>query len=167
MPTPLELGGRRAQAAGVPSPPNPTPCGVVDDPPATVDTDGVGTAARPAGAARVLVVEDDAVAVDLLRVLLGAEGYDVVHVEDLASFRRAVLDGGIVLVLLDVRLRGASGLDLLAEIGDLDAPVIGLTAHPESVPMVDGRVAGLAALMAKPVEPVVLLARIRRVLGAA
>lgn len=65
---------------------------------------------------KVMVLEDEAVLVDLLQDLLGLEGYEVSKPESagnlLADLRSTRPDA----VLMDVNLKGANGLELLGEI---------------------------------------------------
>lgn len=116
--------------------------------------------------ARVLVVEDDLVQADLLKVLLSAAGYEVVHVVGPVGFRRAVMSIAVDLVLLDVALGRANGLDTLADLApDLRAPVIALTAYPQWMLDRDKRSALLWKVLLRPVEPAVLLAHVRSALA--
>src|SRR5215471_20742626 len=80
--------------------------------------------------ARVLVVEDDGVARDLLSEILRGEGYEV---DDADGGTRAVAlasEKRYDLVVSDVRMEGAGGLEVLAcfQKQQPDAPVILITA---------------------------------------
>jgi DNA-binding response OmpR family regulator len=82
--------------------------------------------------ARVLIVEDDPGAARLADLVLSIEGYDT-EVAGTGAQLRARLDGAPAdLVLLDVMLPDANGLDLLVEVRDaprwIDARVVLLTA---------------------------------------
>ena len=65
---------------------------------------------------KVMVLEDEAILVELLQDLLGLEGYEVSKPESagdlLADLRSTRPDA----VLMDVNLKGANGLELLGEI---------------------------------------------------
>ncbi|MGB7217218.1 MAG: response regulator [Vicinamibacterales bacterium] len=67
---------------------------------------------------RLLVIDDDASALETYRVILTKAGYDVIVAsgveEGLALFRRHVADLG--LVLTDMRMPGMSGFEMLAAI---------------------------------------------------
>ena len=88
-------------------------------------------AAEVAGVGRILVIEDEARIANLVAQFLRRDGHDVVVAEDgevgifLASTER------FDLVLLDLGLPGASGLDVLAELKDQQSElaVVVLTAH--------------------------------------
>ncbi|MBN2577195.1 MAG: sigma-54-dependent Fis family transcriptional regulator [Deltaproteobacteria bacterium] len=79
---------------------------------------------------RVLVVEDDAVARDLLCEILRAEGFVVEAVEDGAPAVERAGDGRYDLVLSDVRMERVGGLDVLRAFAEKspDTPVILITA---------------------------------------
>ncbi len=82
---------------------------------------------------RALVVDDNAMNRRLVRAILGRVGHDVAEAEDLCG-ARTELDKQIPdVILLDVQLRGESGLDFLAELRTKerlrDVAVIAFTAH--------------------------------------
>jgi two-component system, cell cycle response regulator DivK len=69
----------------------------------------------------------------LVKAVLDARGYRVAEAEDLDQGWTALIEAQPSLVLLDVRLRGASGLDLVqrmrADPRFQRLPVIAVTAH--------------------------------------
>ena len=71
---------------------------------------------------RILLVEDDPTMLKLLSILLDIEGYQILRLEDdsedgiLAELNRSKPD----LVMMDVNLRKANGLDVLQRIRQLD-----------------------------------------------
>lgn len=75
----------------------------------------------------VLLVEDDANLNKMLRELLERRGCDVTAVTTACKARAALAGGRLDLILLDMRLPDADGLDLLPEFA-LQAPVIAMTA---------------------------------------
>ena len=77
-------------------------------------------------AVRVLLVDDESGILDTLKILFKGEGY---HVQVASSGREAIeaLDGDRPdLVLTDIRMPGASGLEVLAKAREVDPelPVI-------------------------------------------
>jgi two-component system phosphate regulon response regulator PhoB/two-component system alkaline phosphatase synthesis response regulator PhoP len=81
-----------------------------------------------------------------------------------------VRNGRIDLVILDLLMPGASGLDVLAEIrSDPDAkdtPVIILTAKGQDADREAAFAGGADDFMTKPFSPRKLIARIHEILGA-
>lgn len=60
----------------------------------------------------VLIADDDADHRELIALALARLGHEVVEAVDAESTQRAVAAGGIDAVLLDVRMPGASGIEL-------------------------------------------------------
>jgi len=78
----------------------------------------------------VLVVDDEAVIRQLLRVKLSREGYNCQEADNAEKALSVLQSGPIALVVLDVRMPGKSGIELLPEIksGFPDTAVIMATA---------------------------------------
>ncbi len=118
--------------------------------------------------ATILVVEDDPDIRELVSYNLGKEGYTVAAVESgeraLAQLPTANPD----LILLDIMLPGADGLDVLRSLkGDPASariPVILATAKSEDGDIVTGLELGADDYVTKPFSPKVLIARIRALL---
>ncbi len=114
----------------------------------------------------VFVVDDDAVLCEALQALLEAAGLRVethTGAESYLAVRSGQEPGCLV---LDVRMRGMSGLELQAHLMQQGAtlPVILLTGHGD-VPMAVRAVkAGAVDFLEKPVNDQVLLERIRHAL---
>lgn len=113
----------------------------------------------------VLVVEDD----DGMRTLVGRalreSGYRVTGCRSGAEMWLFLPEGGVDLVLLDVMLPGASGLDLLRALrAKSTLPVVMLSARAEEADRVLGLELGADDYIAKPFGRPELLARIRAVL---
>ena len=85
----------------------------------------------PRTRARVLVVDDDAPMAEGLRVLLERDGHRVDTAASAEDAINLLREESFALVLSDVRMPGASGLDLLAEAKRIDAnlPVVLLTGY--------------------------------------
>ncbi len=79
---------------------------------------------------RMLVVEDDAVARDLLCEILRSDGFEVEAVDDGAPAVERAADGRYDLVLSDVRMERVGGLEVLRAFADKapQTPVILITA---------------------------------------
>ncbi len=82
-------------------------------------------------AAHILVVDDDAGVRFFLEELLERDGHQVVAVESGEAALERIVTQEFDLVLVDLRLQGIGGMDVLAAVRDTapDTPVIVLTAH--------------------------------------
>ena len=116
--------------------------------------------------ARILMIEDDARLAAMVAEDLGRSGLDVATAgaasEGLARLAREPFD----LVLLDLMLPDADGLDVCRRIraSGSAVPVIMLTAKGDPTDRVVGLELGADDYLAKPFDPRELLARIRAVL---
>jgi phosphoserine phosphatase RsbU/P len=128
---------------------------------------GTGVNDRPS-AARVLIADDDPVALRLLRLLLGNEGYQLEFVETGETALRAARELRPDLLLLDVNLPDMDGFDICrtlrgeAEVAEL--PIIMLTALTDRAARLQGIEAGADDFISKPFDQVELAARVRTVL---
>ena len=116
-------------------------------------------------AAKVLVVDDEAKIVKLVRAYLEQAGYSVVVAEDgqtaLIQSRREKPD----LVILDLGLPGIDGLDVARTLRrEGDTPIIMLTARVDDTDRIIGLELGADDYVSKPFNPRELVARVRAVL---
>jgi DNA-binding response OmpR family regulator len=121
--------------------------------------------ARPAGAPRILLVEDDPTIREMTRLSLERDGFLVDTADDgsggLEAFRAQAPD----LVLLDVMLPGIDGIRVCRAIREQSVvPIVMLTARTDPVDVVLGLEAGADDYVTKPFEPPILAARLRAVL---
>lgn len=116
----------------------------------------------------VLVVEDEPAILELLRVNLANEGYEVIAAEDAESARMRINEALPDLLLLDWMLPGQSGLafarELRADARTRDLPVIMVTARADEADRVAGLEAWVDDYVTKPFSPRELKARIKSVL---
>ena len=115
---------------------------------------------------RVLLIEDDVMIGQGLLKGLGAEGMSVDWVRDGADASAALADGEYSIVLLDLGLPDAEGIDLLkaARRNGLKTPVLVITARDGLDDRVSGLDLGADDYLVKPFELRELLARMRAVL---
>ncbi|WPE23104.1 response regulator transcription factor [Shinella zoogloeoides] len=114
---------------------------------------------------RILVVEDDAVLLDGLKVGLGLSGFTVDTVATLADATEALAADRFDAVVLDRMLPDGSGLEVLAclrERGDR-TPVLLLTAKDETADRIDGLDAGADDYLGKPFDLDEVAARLRAI----
>lgn len=118
----------------------------------------------------VLLVEDDRVTSTLIQHRLVKDGHDVVAFADGAHAHRWVEsdEGAFDLAILDVKVPGLDGFDLLEQLRSSDRfeglPVIMLTGMGSEADVVRGLELGASDYMLKPFSPTELLARVRRLL---
>ncbi|MBI2302995.1 MAG: response regulator transcription factor [Armatimonadetes bacterium] len=111
---------------------------------------------------RILVVEDNPDIVDMLKVMLGAEGYVVLSATDgaqaLATIKQETLD----LVILDLMLPIMDGLEVCRRTREFSqVPIIVLTAKTGEVDKIIGLNTGADDYVEKPFSPGELIARVR------
>ncbi len=114
---------------------------------------------------RALLIDDDTRLAELLAGYLAPHDVLLAHASDGALGLRAVAQGGVDLVVLDVMMPGMDGLEVLRRLRLQTAvPVVMLTARGDETDRVVGLELGADDYLAKPVYPRELLARIRAVL---
>lgn len=129
-------------------------------------------ARRLAATQRVLCVEDEGDIAAFLRAYFRAAGYDLVHLDpDSPDEVLAALDEHRPdLVLLDIRLRGFSGLEAYRELRADErwafTPVVVVSAQATADPGIDGH-KGLDAFVAKPFNTNVLADLVRTLIARA
>lgn len=111
---------------------------------------------------RILVVDDEARYVRLIRVNLEASGYEVITAEDGSEAVALAAEKQPDLILLDIMLPRMNGYTACAEIRRFSSvPIIMLTALGQTVDIVKGLDAGADDYICKPFSAQELLARIR------
>ena len=119
---------------------------------------------------RILVVDDEPHIRRVLDAMLGKEGFDVVLASDGSEGLQAISSGNVDLVILDLLMPGATGLEVLAKIrtdpDNADTPVIILTAKGQDADREAAFAGGADDFLTKPFSPRKLVARIREILGA-
>lgn len=115
---------------------------------------------------RILVVDDDRRVCGFLGKFLGSEGYAVTAVHDGRAMRRALANGAIDLVILDLSFpSGEDGMTLARGMrSQYDLPLIVLSGKAATIDKVVCLELGADDYVTKPFEPRELLARIRTVL---
>jgi two-component system response regulator FixJ len=116
--------------------------------------------------ATVFVVDDDSALRTSLETLLGTAGLQAETFASGREFFDAYAPDRPGCLVLDLRLRGESGMEVLDRLRAEHAslPVIMLTAHGDVPTSVHALKGGAIDFLEKPVQPTVLLARIREAL---
>lgn len=120
----------------------------------------------------ILVVDDSPVSLAALSDLLVGPGYRVLAATDgPAALRCAALDPHPDLILMDIRMPGMDGYEVLARLRanpeTNHVPVVFLTALGEATDEARGLALGAADYMSKPISAPLVLARVRTQLDAA
>lgn len=114
---------------------------------------------------RLLIVDDDHEICSLIVQYFEKHGFTVLTAYSGADMRRMLGRETVDLILLDIMLPDASGLDLCRDIRQTTGtPVIMLTAVSDLADRVAGLEIGADDYVAKPFEPRELLARVRAVI---
>jgi len=114
---------------------------------------------------RVLVVDDEAPIVELVRGYLEREGYAVEAATDGPSAVDAVRTSAPDVVVLDVMLPGLDGIEVCRRIRMFsDAYVLMLTARGEEIDRIMGLTVGADDYLVKPFSPRELVARVKALL---
>jgi two-component system OmpR family response regulator len=113
----------------------------------------------------ILIVDDDLEIRQLLARYLSEQGFQVTTAESGSKMSQALAKRAHDLVVLDVMLQDASGLDLCRALRSKSTtPIILLTALKEDIDRIVGLELGADDYVSKPFNPRELLARIRAVL---
>lgn len=128
------------------------------------------SSARPsppatAAEARLLLVEDDEVIRNTVRMLLERYGFTVATAGDGLTGLEMFRETGPDLLLLDVMLPDLDGIGLCRRVRELSlAPILMMSARGDALDVVAGLEAGADDYVVKPCESAVLVARIRSLL---
>ena len=103
---------------------------------------------------RVLVVDDDPALLDVLRMRLMVGGYEVFLAEDALSGARMAAQESPHVILTDVWLPDASGVDLLRALrkADPQTPIILISAHGSVDLAVESMKQGAVDYLTKPLD---------------
>jgi RNA polymerase sigma factor (sigma-70 family) len=119
----------------------------------------VSEATKPA---RIYIVDDDSAVRDSVGFLVGSVGYDFVACANGDDLLRALDDEAPACIVLDVRLPGASGLELQRELAQRGscAAIIFITGHGDVPKAVRAMREGAVDFLEKPFDDQALLDRI-------
>lgn len=114
---------------------------------------------------KVLVVDDDAKTVELVKLYLNRDGYKVLVAYDGVEAQRLARESHPDLVVLDLMLPGRDGLEVCRTLrNESDVPIIMLTARTTEDDKLAGLDLGADDYVTKPFSPKDLVARVRAAL---
>jgi DNA-binding response OmpR family regulator len=120
---------------------------------------------------RLLLVDDDARLVAMVKDYLGSAGYEVETADTLAAGRHQLAEHAYDAMVLDLMLPDGDGLDLCRELRasprTRHLPLLMLTARGEPLDRIVGLELGADDYLPKPFEPRELLARVKALLRRA
>jgi DNA-binding response OmpR family regulator len=103
--------------------------------------------------ARILVVDDEPPAVEILSRYLASRGHSVAGAGSAEAAADALRRGAFDLVLLDVVLPGRTGLQALAELRSLTrAPIHVMSGQNDDETRTDARLLGASGFFGKPLD---------------
>ena len=112
-----------------------------------------------------LVVEDDRVVSQLIRLYLAQAGYRVLEAQDGIDGLRMALEESPDIVLLDLNLPGMDGIEVCKNVRkESEVPIIMVTARVEEDDRLSGLNLGADDYVLKPFSPRELVARVNAVL---
>jgi two-component system alkaline phosphatase synthesis response regulator PhoP/two-component system response regulator ResD len=113
----------------------------------------------------ILIVDDEAHIVDLVRLYLKREGFRVDSASDGAQGLRLIEQIRPALIVLDLMLPEVDGLEVCRRVrAGSDVPIVMLTARDEDVDKIVGLELGADDYLTKPFNPRELVARIKAIL---
>ncbi len=113
----------------------------------------------------VLVVDDEKEIVELIDFYLKNNGYNTFRAlngnEALEIFEREQVD----IIILDIMMPGLDGKEVLRKVREkINTPIIFLSAKGEDIDKIDGLFLGADDYLAKPFNPIELIARVKALL---
>ena len=120
-------------------------------------------------AARLLVVDDEAILLKAVAATLRAEGYEVTSERSAADALVAISRSTPDLIISDIRMPGMDGYEFARVLRTIDRtaliPIMFLTAKGERKDRIEGFRSGVDAYLTKPFDPDELLAVISGILS--
>jgi CheY-like chemotaxis protein len=105
---------------------------------------------------RVLVIEDNPVDLKLMRAVLQTDGHESLERSDARKALETVRSFRPDVILLDLSLAGASGMDVVNDLRQhwdtREIPIVAMTAYPHRFVESEVLAAGCAACIIKPIN---------------
>lgn len=113
----------------------------------------------------ILIVDDEQRIVDLAKMYIEQENYNVIWSNDGNDAYNTILSEKPSLIVLDIMLPGMDGLEICRRVrSQSDVPIIMLTARNEDIDKIVGLELGADDYLTKPFNPRELVARIKAIL---
>ena len=114
---------------------------------------------------RILIVDDEAHIVELVRLYLERDGFRVDSASDGAQGLRLSRELRPALLILDLMLPEVDGLEVCRQVrAESDVPIVMLTARDEDIDKIVGLELGADDYLTKPFNPRELVARVKAIL---
>jgi two-component system chemotaxis response regulator CheY len=127
--------------------------------------------AAPAGAPKILVVDDDAYMRRFIQIILERGGYTMIKADSGEQAMELAAREQPCLVIMDAMMPKMDGLTALRllkqQAATRQTPVILLTANPHKFTREDAQLSGATVFLTKPFSPTRLLDEIRRLISVA
>ncbi len=121
--------------------------------------------------AKILIAEDSATAVELIKRTLSPLGHQIVIANDGENAERLILDEKPDLIILDIIMPRMNGFQLCRSLrsnpGFKDLPIIMITSMDRESDRYWGLKQGASEYLVKPVDPNLLLERVKAYLPTA
>ncbi len=118
---------------------------------------------------RVLIIDDEPDLIDVLTPRLQDMGYEVEGQTDPVEGRRAAIKSRPDLIILDIRIPGWNGLELMQSLTHLpnlqDVPILIYTASKDSEDEAIAKTQGAAGYFVKAVNDAGLISAVKQFLG--
>ena len=143
--------------------------GSAEEPAVAAVADKAGEMAQKAGRRRVLVVEDNATIVSVVKYFLELEGFEVIVAADGVAGRDIAIRECPDVIVSDVNMPGMNGLEMVKALRlnprTANVRVLMLTSEASVESETEGLAAGADDYLLKPVEPRRLAARVKALLS--
>ncbi len=118
--------------------------------------------------ARILIIEDNAANLELLRYLLTFSGYEVLQARDGLEGVATALQQRPDLILCDLQMPGLDGYQVLAQLrGQVDSIILAVTAFSMPNDQQNVMNAGFNGYFSKPIDPQTFVSQIEQYLPPA
>jgi len=117
---------------------------------------------------KIMVVDDEIIILDGIKILLEMKGYDVVAIDNGPDCLEKIKAAAPDLLLLDILMPEMNGWEVLSNLAkmNIDVPVIILTAKIQTIDIIIGRKNPLVReYITKPFKNDYLLKKIREITG--